>query len=473
MRNKKIYSVIEGFTSTELLRCRKFILSPYFNKNEGIIQLFELIVQHNKLDPDEDWSDEIIWKKLNTQKPFNDIRLRKYFSDLLKLIERFIAQEEYESNPTHKANHLLQGITRRKLDKLNSSSIKTALKLSSDQKEESIDGFFYNYKIEQQINSLNRKYNVFQDYNLDKISFNLDTYFLIEKLRLYCQLLSLKTQKKTEDEFALVSSIIAHIESHDYSDIPQLAIYYQIFRSLKDQNEHEHYFKLRSLLEEHGGKFRKDEATDMYNFAINYTAHKINIGLKEFQLEYFILYKDLLNKRLIFENNELPSNHFFNVITIALRLKDFDWVEEFIESYKDSLNKKDRENIVTYTKAQLNFYKRDFSKVLELLRYVEYKDLSRKLSSKVMLINTYYELGEIEALISLLDSFRTYLGRNTQIKKDKKDRHLGLIKFLRKFIQIPSNEKDSIRKLKSKIEEADNFINKSWLLEKINQALTG
>ena len=111
--------------------------------------------------------------------------------------------------------------------------------------------------------------------------------------------------------------------------------------------------------------------------------------------------------------------------------------------------------------------------VLELLRYVEYKDLSRKLSSKVMLINTYYELGEIEALISLLDSFRTYLGRNTQIKKDKKDRHLDLIKFLRKFIQIPSNEKESIKKLRSKIEEADNFINKSWLLEKINQALTG
>jgi len=211
----------------------------------------------------------------------------------------------------------------------------------------------------------------------------------------------------------------------------------------------------------------------MYNFAINYTAHKINSGQKEFQLEYFILYKDLLNKRLIFENNELPSNHFFNVITIALRLKDFDWVEEFIESYKDSLNKKDRENIVTYTKAQLNFYKKDFSKVLELLRYVEYKDLSRKLSSKVMLINTYFELGEIEALISLLDSFRTYLGRNTQIKKDRKERHLTFVKHVRKFVQIPRNDKESLNKLKLKIEGTENLINKSWLLEKINQALIG
>ena len=209
----------------------------------------------------------------------------------------------------------------------------------------------------------------------------------------------------------------------------------------------------------------------MYNFAINYIVYKINSGHENFLAEYFSLYEDLLNKEIIFENNELPTKHFLNVITIALRLKKFDWVSNFIETYSQYINEKEKENAVTYTLAQLHLYKKDFNKVLELLRFVEYKELSRKLNSKVMLINTYVELKEIEPLYSLLDSFRTFLGRNTQINKEKQTSFLILIKFVRRYISIQSTEIQKLKELKLKIEESESFVNKSWLLEKINSSI--
>ena len=134
-------------------------------------------------------------------------------------------------------------------------------------------------------------------------------------------------------------------------------------------------------------------------------------------------------------------------------------------------NEKEKENAVTYTLAQLHLYKKDFNKVLELLRFVEYKELSRKLNSKVMLINTYVELKEIEPLYSLLDSFRTFLGRNTQINKEKQTSFLILIKFVRRYISIQSTEIQKFKELKLKIEESESFVNKSWLLEKINSSI--
>lgn len=471
MKNKKVYVVIEAFTTKEINKCRKFINSPYFNKNDKIIHLFNFIVSETKSDQSRDIEDKEIWNTLEPTKTFNSVRLRKYFSDLLKLIERFIAQEEYESKPIQKATLLLQGISSRKLDKLNSTSIKTALKLSSEQKEESRDGYFYNYQVEQLINSLSNSHDSFRELNLDTISMNLDTYYLIEKLRLYCQLLNVKFQKKTEEDILLMSPIIEHIRNHDYAHIPQLNIYYQIFNSYRDKDNLDHYYKLRKLLKEHGGNFNKLEATEMYNFAINYIALKINQGHDDFLLEYFTLYEDLLNKEVIFDNEELPSKHFFNVITIALRLQKYEWVSNFIDIYSLRINIKERKNAVSYTTAQLNFYKKDFNKVLEHLRYTEYFDLWRKLNSKVMLINTYVELKEIEPLFSLLDSFRTFLGRNTQINKENKDAYLMLIKFVRKYVSIQPNETNKLQALLTKIEESSSFYSKNWLIEKINSNL--
>mgnify|MGYP007027706565 CR=1 FL=1 len=70
-----------------------------------------------------------------------------------------------KSKPIQKATLLLQGISGEKFKNLHSSSIKTALKLSSEQKEESIDGYFYNYQIERHISALSQNHDVFRELN--------------------------------------------------------------------------------------------------------------------------------------------------------------------------------------------------------------------------------------------------------------------------------------------------------------------
>ena len=43
MRETKVYLVLEKLSNRERGRCLKFVQSPYFNKNQELIDLFQLI----------------------------------------------------------------------------------------------------------------------------------------------------------------------------------------------------------------------------------------------------------------------------------------------------------------------------------------------------------------------------------------------------------------------------------------------
>ena len=43
MRQSKLFQVIEQLDGYELNRLHRFIISPYFNRNESIMRLFEFV----------------------------------------------------------------------------------------------------------------------------------------------------------------------------------------------------------------------------------------------------------------------------------------------------------------------------------------------------------------------------------------------------------------------------------------------
>ena len=162
--------------------------------------------------------------------------------------------------------------------------------------------------------------------------------------------------------------------------------------------------------------------------------------------------------------------HFKNIVVIALRVGKYDWTENFIHTNKQRLPKASRENAVTFNLARLHYYKKDYEKVISLLQEVEYEDIVYILSSKSLLIATYYENNEIEALYSLLESFRVYLNRRKDIPDIWKRSRRNLIKFTKKLIRIVPGDNKAIEKIKEEIENtADGIADVKWLKEKISE----
>lgn len=468
----KLFSVLSQFNIYELNRLGKFVKSPYFNKNESLTSLFDLIDKELRSKNGYEISKQETWQAVMQGQSYDDTKFRKLCSDLLKLIERFLIQEEFEKNDLNKAGYLLETIHNKKIKPLYNSAIRTAERLSDQYFFRPASYYYHEYAFE-------RNYYMLTDYeiarskesNVEAIVENLDKFYLAEKLRYYCTVISRSRLGAHEYRLLFMDDIIAHIEQQNFAEIVPINLYYQIYLTNKFPEDESHYFVLKDMITRHIRQLPELEAKEIMDSAYNYCIWNINRGKDTYTREIFDLYKESVKNELIYVNGLLDPWNFRNIIVSGLRLGEFDWVESFIYGYRDRIDEKYRDNAFNFNLANLHFYRKDYASVFKLLQSVEYDDPSYNRNSKVMLLLTYYELQETESLISLFASFELYLRRNKDIPEARKVPYLNLIKFLRSLTRLTHGDEKSLMKLRQKIAETEGVVNKGWLLEKVDQLL--
>ena len=206
----------------------------------------------------------------------------------------------------------------------------------------------------------------------------------------------------------------------------------------------------------------------MYYSAINYCIRKSNIeGKANFLGELLDLYKDLLKKEIIISDDGLSPWDFKNIVSCATRLKEFEWTEWFIKNYNKYIPINYRENAVSFNLSQLYFHQKKYNELISLLQTVDYEDFSYNLNAKMFLLTTYYEIDEIEPLISLLESFRTYLNRHKNYPEERRRPYINLIKFTKKLTKVLPGDKSALKSLKEELSTTKNIAGSAWLKEKI------
>ena len=466
MRNSKLYSILTQFDKYEQNRLRKFLVSPYFNRSEAIVTLFDYLLMHINAAREDEIPKETLWMQMVPDAPYDDVRFRKYCSDLFKLVQDYLAAEVYESKPAGKALLLMEAVSKRKLERIRSTAIRNVHKFTEQNTLRSADFYLDQYLFEKNYYELH-KHDRTSKTNIERINKNLDGFYISEKLRYYC--LSLGQRKVADHTYHIefMDEIIRYVQDKDFPDVPSIPVYYQILLMETDGENLEHYFKLKQLLEQNGLKFPREEAESMYGFAFNYCVSKINQGNPQFQNELFDLYKDSLKKEIIIVEGELSPWDFRNITTIALRLGQYDWTEEFIKTYQHALPEAFRQNSVNYNLAQVYFYQKKYGEVIQLLQEVEFEDFTYNLNSKSILLATYYETDEIEPLYSLFESFRTYLNRHKDIPSSRRQLYANLIRFTKKITNLTPGDRKAVQKLKQELEATKNVASHSWLMEKI------
>lgn len=469
MQSSKLYSILQNFDKYEQGRCRKFLQSPYFNVNQTLVDLYDLLIEDvNGKRKNKSLDKELIWKDLKLNGAYDDVRFRKYCSDLLKMLERYMSQEIYENTPLQQATYLIEAVGQKKMEKLYNTAMKTARMQSEQQPFRHSEYYFFQYDIEKKYYEMaQQELKRSEKSNVEKIANNLDIFYLSEKLRLFSSVINQQAFISHEYQLLFVDEIVSHIKKMNYDEVPPIALYYQVYLTSTESSNLQHYYKLKELLEKYGLAFPQSEALQLYYSAINYSIEKINSGDQSFLNELFDLYNDLINKKIIFVNNELSPWSFKNITVLALRLKKYAWTEDFILRYNEKLPPAFRGNAVTYNMAQLYFYQKKYDQVIEQLRNVEYEDMTYNLSSKAMLLATYYELDEVEPLYSLIDSFSAYLNRHKDIASDKRKDFSNLIKFTKKLLKVNPSDKKALEVLKQEVQATKRLASPNWLLEKI------
>ncbi len=472
MQKTKLYRILSSFSSIELNRLQRYIHEGSWQENPKAQMIIQHMIRQIKSGTIE--SKSVLWTLLSPGEPYDDIRFRKVCSDALQQVERFLSSEMYFNDVLLETSTRLRALSRKDFEPLYKTHFNRVKTLLGRYPEKGSDYYFFRFQIEKNAFTV-RQSNLqrFKITNIDDILDNLDTFYIIEKLRYYCEVLSRRTFLKHEYQNRLIDEIIQLIEKGEFDGIPLIQIYYQIVLTHLEPNRESHYFTLKQQLHNFNSLLPRDQMKEIYTSALNYCTRKINQGKNEFIVEAFETYKELLDKELLYERNHLSHWTFKNVVVLALRSGKYEWAEEFIDTFQEKIPVEFRQNAVTYNLAQLYFYQGAFNKVLDLLQTIEYEDVTYNLGAKTMLFATYYEMQEWEALHALAESFKVFIHRRKNIIPEARRRsYLNLIKYTVKLYKLSEYDHIRLSKLMEQIETSgEEIASAKWIKDKISDKL--
>lgn len=470
MNDSKLLITLRTFNVYELNQLYKFVHSPFFNSNKFIESYFDILYTYLKNKSADELNKNEIFKNIFDEE-YNDTKFRKLNTDLLKIVEEFLITNSFQNNRMNKATYLLEALKNRKIEKLYKSSIKNAQILRDREFERSSSFYFFNYQVEKIIFDMTEfDYKRSVRTNIEAISENLDIFYITEKLRFYIDMLSRKQFVTHQYNLLFMDEILNHIEKNDVSIYPTINVYYHILQSQIHSENVEYYYTLKELIRKHISSFSLQEGTQILGSAMNYCVGQINNSKQEFLKEFYDLMREYLDKEYFYSDGKLNPFVFKNIIVTGLRLKEYDFVENFIYDYKDKLPEDFQENAINYNLAQLYFYKKDFKRVLLNLTNLDYNDISYNLGARSILVASYYELDEYDALQSAISSFYVYLSRAKGTIPDRRRKnYIDFLKFVKNMSYYIPGDKKKKKKLIADFEKSTGVASAVWLKEKLDE----
>ncbi|HEY0262446.1 MAG TPA: hypothetical protein VGB95_05430, partial [Chitinophagales bacterium] len=317
---------------------------------------------------------------------------------------------------------------------------------------------FYNHSI------VNRK--AVND-DLIRLSEDLDAFYIIQKLKQACTILSYQNIFQFDHKPELMNEILVMAERKNNLKNPLVKLLYFNYQCLNEPQNEAHFTELKkALLHETAKRIELRELRDIYTLAINYCIKRLNTGSHNYFQEVFDIYKAGLSIRVFEENGKLSPFTYKNISAIAIGLKEYDWVKSFVEEYKSHLDKELQDGFYAYCLARYYFAIADYERVSDLLHEVEIKEQFTDLDARVLLIKTYYELDEMNLLDYSINNLKQ------QLKRKKLQTYHGTVysnfaKMVSRITHLRPYDKKAKQTLREKLADTKAIAEKEWLLAKM------
>lgn len=476
MQKTRLINILKELNIREMTRFNELVFSDFFNKNKKVRKLCDHIMQFRPHFDHPSLAKKMVFSLLFQKVPYNELKLNNIISDLLQLLYEFLALQQYQKRPATHNQFLLSELLDRELHQYVEYNARRIHQNQQKTPYRNFEFYYENYHLYDQLDrySLTKGKRGY-DRNLQLKNDALDRYYLANKFRIACDMTSRNIVINAGYECHFLEELLAlyHADKFELAQIPALQLYFKALQMLLKPNQGAYYFELKKLLEIHVDLFPQWELRILYNYGLNHCVRMINSGHSTFYQEILDLYKVLLDRKIIFKNNYLTQWSYINIVTAGFRLRDFDWTEHFIQTYKDYLLPEVRHNVYTYNLVALYFERKDYHQALQLLHSVEFTDAFYHLSAKIIQLKSYYELDEMEPFFALIEATKKYLTRNRQLSIYQKTSNANFLKLAYRIYNLRlkalSTKSKNFQKQWLELEQLllnmDPLGNKSWLEE--------
>ncbi len=466
MKNSKLVSIIQTLKEDERRQFSRFINSKLFNQHKNVVLLFEYI--RSKLRYRTSVMDKTMaFEQLFPNEPYNDKKIRDVMSYLLKVLEQFLAYQELYQNKPSELIALSTSYRKRQLWKLFDSSVKRSSSALEKAPTKDMSFHYNNYQLEQE------KYFALIDKkrttatNLQVVADHLDISYFANRLRQTCSMLSHKNVYKAEYDFGIIHQIIQEVNRKQLYNIPAIGIYYYVYLALTETDNPNHFNQLQQKIISNGHLFSQEEIRDIYLHAVNIGIRFINKDQHEQMSATLELYKVGVEQGYLLTNGQISRFTYKNAIAIGLRLEEYDWAKQFIESYKDLLDPVYKEETYHFNLAKLNYSIQAYDKALSLLMTTALSDDAYvNFDTKILLAKMYYELGDLDALEALIGNFQTFI-RRKQVISYHRTNYQNFINCLNNLANLNPFDKQARAALTSEVNTLNPLPEKYWFLKQL------
>lgn len=464
----KVVDILKSFSKDDLKNFGDYLSSPVFNKRKVITELFKAYKNFYPGFSDKNFSKEKIFRKLFSEKKYNDEIFRNLNSILLKHAEDFLAYINFSKDPFTVKKHLLSEINHRGLFSIFEKNFAEVTEILTAHKWRDVDYFYKEFEIYLQKDNFNTfKYN-FSPEDILKSKNSLLIFFLIQFMEIQnyvlyqCRVAGLEWKLYVED--GMVDEILKKLP-REISQLPQIQIDYNALK-LEYTSDEKYYNKLKLLLKDYGHLIDKGKHYNKYIDLIDYIKRTGSTGDMKTLSEIFELRKEIIEKDLFMENT-ITNMFFLNVVKSGTRLKQFDWIQNFITRYEAFLIPRYRDITRFLSLAIFHFEKKEYDKSLSAAALVKYESNFYNLEVKNLTSRIYFEMNEYESLITVLNSYSMYLSKNRTLDSNTRMSHSLFVGCLKKLQKIKEQKKFyRLDELSNQIAKKE-FINKYWIEEKI------
>lgn len=462
MEKSKLIDLLKTFPAKELREFGEFVASPFFNKNEELTRFYEYLRSQAPAFPDKKLERTYVFKQLYPKHAYDEKQLNYLMSFLLKLAEQYIGYSHFKADEVLEKEHTLASYDERGLEKHYQFILNQVERGLEQHPLRNTEFYLQQYLLADISNKhfLKQKVRKYDD-RLQIASDNLDQFYLARKLYYCCEMLDRKKSIAAEYEIKFVDEVKRYVELSTDVHTPAVSVYYTVLRMLEDEAATD-FEDLKQLIAEHSNKFTLADLQEIYSYALNFCIRKVNKGDQQYLEELLQLYQSALKDNILMEDDYLSPWSYKNIVGVGLRLRNFEWTEHFIREYNNRLAPEFRDNALHYNLAELNYYRREFGKALEYLNQVEFSDVYYSLDSKKMMLKIYYELEEVDALFSLISSFKMYIKRSKLVSAHNRE---GYQNFVHLLGQLVKRDPKTYADIERQLNDTAILGDRKWLLE--------
>ncbi|MEN0004561.1 MAG: hypothetical protein AAF798_10465, partial [Bacteroidota bacterium] len=250
MKKTKLFSILQTFDSKELRAFHDFVRSPFFNKQEEIVQLFEYLKKQAKRGfPDRKMQKKTIFATLFPEQAYDERRFNHLISLLFKLAETFLGYQQMQKAGLVGEYYALQAYMERNEHKSYRYLYEQAHKKLAAFPFRNADYHFQQFLLADVAERHFSNQDVRRtDQSLQLAADHLDHYFLAQKLKFVCAMLDRQMQLPTSYTTHMIDEINQYLNRRSFAHIPAIHIYYIMLLTLTEPTESKHFYQLVAAL---------------------------------------------------------------------------------------------------------------------------------------------------------------------------------------------------------------------------------